>query len=66
MNKQCFIKPGTLYPTLRALLKEKDVTVTNRIVKGKVRKCYHATAKGRKEVKVVIERLSFLMRKVFR
>jgi DNA-binding PadR family transcriptional regulator len=48
------------------LLEEKDVTVTNRIVKGKVRKCYHAAAKGREEVKEVIERLSFLMRKVFR
>jgi DNA-binding PadR family transcriptional regulator len=56
----------TLYPTLRVWLEEKDVTVTNRIVEGKVRKCYHATAKGRKEVKEVIERLSFLMRKVFR
>ena len=59
------LSPGTLYPTLRTLLKEKDVKVTNRNVNGKVRKCYHATAKGQKEVKEVIERLSFLMRKVF-
>lgn len=60
------LSPGTLYPTLRGLLKEKDVTVKSRIVNGKVRKCYRATAKGRKEVEEVIERLSFLMRKVFR
>lgn len=60
------LSPGTLYPTLRALLEERDVKVTNRIVNGKVRKCYRATAKGRKEVGEVIERLSFLMRKVFR
>ena len=53
------LSPGTLYPTLRALLEEKDVN-------GKVRKCYRATAKGRKEIEEVIERLSFLMRKVFR
>lgn len=60
------LSPGTLYPTLRALLEEEDVKVTNRIVNGKVRKCYRATAKGRKEVEEVIERLSFLMKKVFR
>jgi DNA-binding PadR family transcriptional regulator len=60
------LSPGTLYPTLRALLEEKDVKVMNRIVNGKVRKCYRATAKGRKEIEEVIERLSFLMRKVFR
>lgn len=59
------LSPGTLYPTLRALLEEKDVKVTNRIVNGKIRKCYRATAKGRKEVEEVIQRLSFLMRKVF-
>lgn len=60
------LSPGTLYPTLHLLLKEKDVTVTNRVVKGKIRKCYRATPKGRKEVREVIERMSFLMRKVFR
>lgn len=60
------LSPGTLYPTLRALLEERDVKMTSRIVNGKVRKCYRATPKGRKEVKEVIERLSFLMRKVFR
>lgn len=60
------VGPGRLYPTLHALLEEKDVTVANRVVNGKIRKCYRATAKGRKEAEEVIERLSFLLRKVFR
>ena len=60
------VSPGTLYPTLHALLEEKDVTVTSRLTNGKIRKCYRATAKGRKEATEVIERLSFLLRDVFR
>ncbi len=60
------LSPGTLYPTLHALLEERDVKMTSRVVDGKVRKFYKATAKGRKEVEEVIERLSVLMRKVFR
>lgn len=60
------VTPGTLYPILHTLLEERDVTVTNRLVKGKIRKYYRATAKGRKEAEEVIERLSFLLRKVFR
>ena len=60
------VSPGTLYPTLHALLEEKDVTVTNRLTNGKIRKCYRATSKGRKEAKEVVERLSFLLEKVFR
>ena len=57
------VSPGTLYPVLHALLEEKDVTVTDRIVNGKVRKCYRATEKGREEAEEVIERLSKLLRK---
>jgi DNA-binding PadR family transcriptional regulator len=60
------VGPGSLYPILHKLLEEKDVTLTERLVNGKIRKCYHATAKGRKEAEEVIERLSFLLRKVFR
>jgi len=60
------VSPGTLYPVLHTLLGERDVTVTSRLVNGKIRKCYRATAKGRKEAEDVIERLSFLLRKVFR
>jgi PadR family transcriptional regulator, regulatory protein PadR len=60
------VSPGTLYPILHKLLEEKDVVVTNRLVNGKIRKCYRATAKGRREAEEVIERLSFLLRNVFR
>ena len=57
------VGPGSLYPTLHKLLEEKDVTVTNRLVNGKVRKCYRATAKGRKEAEEVVERLSSLLKR---
>lgn len=60
------LSPGTLYPTLHKLLRERDVKVSNRVVNGRVRKCYRATAKGRREAEEVIERWSFLIRKVFR
>ena len=59
------LSPGTLYPTLHALLRERDVTVREKVVNGKVRKCYRLTAKGKKELSEVKERLSVLMRKVF-
>jgi PadR family transcriptional regulator PadR len=57
------VSPGTLYPVLHTLLLEKDVSVTERVANGKVRKCYRATAKGREEVEEVVERLSRLLRK---
>ena|ERR1700676_512135 len=60
------LSPGTLYPMLHLLLEERDLTVTERKVGGKIRKCYRATTKGRREVKEVIERLSFLMKTVSR
>lgn len=60
------LSPGTLYPTLHALLLEKDVTVLTRTVDGRVRKFYRATAKGRREAREVIGKWSFLIRKVFR
>ena len=60
------LSPGTLYPALHALLKERDVRVTKRNVKGKIRKCYRVTPKGRKELGEVRERLTVLMREMFR
>jgi PadR family transcriptional regulator PadR len=57
------VSPGTLYPVLHTLLKEKDLSLTDRVANGKVRKCYRATTKGREEAKEVIERLSDLLRK---
>lgn len=59
------LSPGTLYPALHALLQERDVTVTHRKVDGKIRKCYRATAEGRKELEEIHERLTTLMRKIF-
>ena len=58
------VSPGTLYPILHTLLEESDVRQTNRLVNGKIRKCYRATAKGRKEVEEVIERLTSLLKKL--
>jgi PadR family transcriptional regulator PadR len=60
------VSPGTLYPTLHALLEEKDITQTSRTVNGKVRKYYKATAKGRKEAREVIKHLSLLLDTVFK
>jgi len=48
---------------LHTLLEEKDVTLTDRIVNGKVRKCYRATTKGREEAEEVVEKLTRLLRK---
>ena len=59
------LSPGTLYPALHALLAERDVTVRERVVEGKRRKCYRVTPKGREELAELQERLAVLMRKVF-
>jgi len=67
MNKHGFsLSPGTLYPALHALLREGDVTVRQRLVGGKIRKCYRLTPKGRRELDEVKERLRTLVRIVFR
>jgi DNA-binding PadR family transcriptional regulator len=60
------ISPGTLYPTLHVLLQERDVTMNGRRVNGKLRKCYRATAKGRKEAREVVERFTRLLERVSR
>jgi DNA-binding PadR family transcriptional regulator len=57
------VSPGTLYPVLHTLLEERDLTVTERVVNGKVRKLYTATAKGREEAEEVVEKLSKLLKK---
>ena len=58
------VSPGTLYPVLHTLLEEKDVTVADHVVNGKVRKLYRATPKGRDEAEEVIEKLQKLLRKL--
>jgi PadR family transcriptional regulator, regulatory protein PadR len=57
------VSPGTLYPVLHTLLEERDLKLTERIVDGKVRKYYRATAKGKEEAEEVIERLTELLRR---
>jgi PadR family transcriptional regulator len=57
------VGPGSLYPILHKLLEEKDVTMTERLVNGKIRKCYRATRKGREEAQEVIERLNSLLKR---
>ena len=41
------ISPGTLYPTLHRLAKEGYLERSSRVVNGRVRKYYRATAKGK-------------------
>ena len=41
------ISPGTLYPTLHRLAKEGYLESSSRVVNGRVRKYYRATARGR-------------------
>ncbi len=41
------ISPGTLYPTLHRLEKEGYLESSSKVVSGRVRKYYQATAKGK-------------------
>ena len=41
------ISPGTLYPTLHSLEKEGYLESSTRVAKGRVRRYYQATAKGK-------------------
>ena len=59
------LSPGTLYPTLHALREEDDVTVNKQVVGGRIRKLYRATAKGRRELRGVKEKLRILMKEIF-
>ena len=42
------LSPGTLYPTLHRLEKDRYLKSSSKVVKGKVRKYYEATAEGRR------------------
>jgi PadR family transcriptional regulator PadR len=42
------VSPGTLYPTLHRLEKEGYLESNSKIVAGKIRKYYRATAKGKR------------------
>jgi DNA-binding PadR family transcriptional regulator len=60
------LSPGTIYPALHALHRERDVSVRKSKVQGKIRKCYRTTPKGRKELAQVKDRLGVLLRAMFR
>lgn len=59
------LSPGTLYPTLEKLKREGDITWRTQVVAGRVRKTYRLTAKGRRELEEVKERLRPIVRRVF-
>lgn len=59
------LSPGTLYPTLAKLEREGDIMWRRQVVAGRVRKTYRLTAKGKKELEEVKERLRVLVRLVF-
>ena len=44
------ISPGSLYPTLHAMQSEGLLTSRPRVVDGRTRRTYRATAKGRREL----------------
>ena len=44
------LSPGTLYPILHSMEKEKLFRVESHVVEGKVRKYYSITAKGKTEL----------------
>jgi len=44
------ISPGTLYPALHRMEEAGLLTSENRVVDGKMRRLYQATAKGRREL----------------
>ena len=44
------ISPGTLYPALHRMEEVGLLTSTRRVVDGKMRRLYRATAKGRREL----------------
>lgn len=58
------ISPGTLYPTLHRLSKDGFLTCKTRVVEGKARKYYRATAKGKRILKKSRQRIRELVDEV--
>ena len=58
------ISPGTLYPTLHRLEKEGYLKSSSRVVAGKVRKYYQATAKGKRVLETSSKRIRELVHEV--
>ena len=58
------ISPGTLYPALHRMEETGLLTSTKRVVDGKVRRVYRATAKGRRQLAAAREVLAELVDEV--
>ncbi len=58
------ISPGTLYPIFHSLEKDKLLQSYQEVVKGKVRKYYRATAKGKKTLEAAKTKVLELVREI--
>lgn len=58
------LSPGTLYPTLHRLEKEGYLESSSKVVNGKVRKYYRATAQGKRVLKQAKRRIRELVTEV--
>lgn len=58
------ISPGTLYPTLHRLEKEGYLESSSKVVEGKVRKYYRATAEGKQVLEQSRKRIRELVTEV--
>ena len=58
------ISPGTLYPTLHRLEKEGYLESSSKVVGGKVRKYYQATAEGKQMLEQSREKIRELITEV--
>ncbi len=58
------LSPGTLYPVLHELEKAGYLRCRNKVVSGKLRKYYEATAKGKKALAAAKDKLGELAREV--
>ena len=58
------LSPGTLYPILHGLEKEKLLSSYEEVINGKLRKYYHTTAAGRKVLKAAQKKVGELSREI--
>jgi len=58
------LSPGTLYPLLHSLEKEKYLECQEKVIEGKIRKYYRTTAKGRKALNQAKDKIKELIEEV--
>jgi len=58
------LSPGTLYPLLHSLEKEKYLECQEKVIEGKIRKYYRTTAKGRKALNQAKDKIKELIKEV--